>query len=75
MKLVMTTFTTTVIPNFDIDMSILQSKKGLNVIGGGSGSSTIKPIGTSEPKGKGKVVHVKPIAEKKRRFKSWSLIQ
>lgn len=33
---------------------------------GGSGSSTVKPIATFEPNGKGKGVHVEPTGKEKR---------
>lgn len=60
-KPILTASTTT--PNIEVE---LQSKKGLNINEGGSGSSTFKLVATLEPKGKGKGVHVEPFEEKKK---------
>lgn len=56
MKSIMMASKTTTIPNVEVDMSKLQLKKGLNINEEGSGSSIVKFVATSEPKGKGKCV-------------------
>lgn len=66
MKAIMTTSTKTTTSNVEVDMSKLQSKKALNISEGGSGSSTIKHVTTSDPKDNGKGVHVEPTIEEKK---------
>lgn len=65
---ILTTSTTKSTPNVEVDMSKLQSKKGLNINEGGLGSSTIKHVATSDPSGKGKDVQVEPSEEEKKRL-------
>lgn len=54
---------TTTILNVKVDVWKIQSKKGLNIDEGASGSSISQPVTTLEPKGKGKFVHTKPTKE------------
>ena len=67
MKSIMTTSTKNTIPNVEFDMSKLQSKKGLNIIEKASGSSTAKPVATSDPKDKGKGVKVDTIQKENKK--------
>lgn len=64
----MTTSTTMSTPNVEVDLSKLQSEKGFNISEVGSRSSTAKPVTTSDPKDKGKGVHVEPTTEEKKKF-------
>lgn len=62
----MKTLRITTTQNIEVDMSKIQSKKGRSVNEGGSGSSSHKPVTTSDPNEKGKYVHVEPTTEEKK---------
>lgn len=55
-KPILTTSTTTATLNVDVNMSRLQSKKGLNIKEGVSGYLIVKLVAIFEPKDKGKGV-------------------
>lgn len=58
MKSILTTSTTTITPNVEVYMLKLQSKKGLNLGERVLGSSTTKPVTTSDSKYKGNGAYV-----------------
>ncbi|CAI9288309.1 unnamed protein product [Lactuca saligna] len=63
-KIVQTMISATRTHNVEVDVSKFQSKKGLNIKEGGSGSLTFKPIATAEAKNKVKCI--KPSEEEKK---------
>ena len=73
MKATMATLTKTTTPNVEVDMSKLQSKKGLNINDEGSSSSTFKPDATSESKGKG--IFFSNGAYKQRRQRNFKILR
>lgn len=59
---------TTYTLNVEIDLSKLQSKKGLSICVGDSSSLTVKPVMTSDLKDNGKGVHVEPSTEERNKL-------